>query len=270
MKKHIWALLIVVALLVLGTAPAYAQSAGAGGGSFSNAYLIPEIVCQAGSFSGTSLDCNSQVSGPKVLYGNIKVPSASNKNLLLMASLETAILTNTQVASKNGNQSTSTAKGSIIVTPTIHPCLTNDCSQVGSALTPAQGVTLYPNKVTFNERIQTLSAQLTGLNCTADLTTGVVTCTDPEIIDLILSTTSAHAFNFMVDGLTSGVYQVQLGVQVSTAATSDSLLAGAKATAAVAAGSLVEMIVQAQTPFTTIKMCDPTNIAPDTVNSCGP
>ncbi len=263
--------LVTVAVLLLGTGTAFGQSAGAGGGAFSNAYLIPTIVCEAGFGTNIAPTC-PEVVGPKVLYSTFKVPSASNKNVLLMAALETAILTDTQVASKGGNQSTATAKGSIVVTPIVYQCPSNDCTGAHGPLVDVTtlGATVIPNKVTFNERVQTLTANLLGLNCTANLTTGVVTCTDPEVIDLVLSTTSAHSFNFLVSGLAAGVYQIQLGVAVSTAATADSLQAGARAKVAVAAGSLVDMIVQAETPFTTISICNPTGTAAGSVNSCGP
>jgi hypothetical protein len=51
------------------------------------------------------------------------------------------------------------------------------------------------------------------------------------------------------------VYQVQLGVALEAAATTNALPAGAQAIVGVGAGSLVQMIVQAQTPFDTIKLC---------------
>jgi hypothetical protein len=50
-------------------------------------------------------------------FGNIKTPSASNKNVLIMATLENSILTNTLVASRNGINSNSTASGAVVVRP---------------------------------------------------------------------------------------------------------------------------------------------------------
>src|SRR5262245_31457805 len=94
--------LFSVAALQIGAGAAFAQSAGSGGGSFSNAFLIPTIVCSAGSFDPGTLTCDQAGGGAKVLFGNIKTPSAANKNVLIMATLESSILTNTVVASKNG------------------------------------------------------------------------------------------------------------------------------------------------------------------------
>lgn len=98
----------------------------------------------------------------------------------------------------------------------------------------------------------------------------VLTCTTPETIELILSTTSAHSFNFLVHNLSAGVYQVQLQIGVTTAATSNSLQAGATATVAVGAGSLMNLLVQAQTPFNNITLCGTTAKTGSSPNSCGP
>lgn len=245
---------------------ALAQSAGSGGGSFANAYLIPTVVCSV--TAGATTSCPSG-GGTKVLYGNIKVPSASNKNVILMGSLETSILTDTTVASSGGNRSSSSAQGSIIVTPQIYQCLDAYCNTVSG--TPAAPI--IPSRVTFDERLQTLSASLAGLGCTASTTTGVITCTSPETIELLLSTTSAHSFNFLVNGsLSAGVYQVQLGVQVSETATSTgSVPAGASVQVGVGAGSLIEEILQAQTPFTSVTPCTSTGTTTGSaVTGCGP
>lgn len=265
--------LFTVAALLLCTGAAYAQSAGSGGGSFASAYLIPTIVCQAGTFSANgSTNCSNSGGGPAVLFGDIKVPSASSKGVLVMATLESSILTNTQVASKNGSQSTASASGAVVVTPKVYQCPSNDCSGASGALVDITtlGGLVYPSVVTFNQRAQTLTANLLGLGCTAGLF-GIVTCSSPETIDLILSTTSANGFNFYVQTPGQGVYQVQLGIGLSATASSNSLQAGSIANVGVGAGSLVELIVQAQTPFDTIKLCGANGAgSPGVPNACGP
>ena len=263
-------------LLLCSQQSVFAQSAGSGSGSFANAYLIPSIVCQAGTTSsgngGSTNPACASGGGPAVLYSNIKVPSASNKDVLLLASLETSLLTDTLVSSSGGNKSSSTAMGSIVVTPHVFQCPSNDCSGASGALvectsnTAASPCAVFPNQVTFDERQQTLAASLAGI-CT--LTSGILTCTTPETIELILSTTSAHSFNFLVHNLSAGVYQVQLQVSVTTSATSNSLQAGATAVVGVGAGSLVNLLVQAQTPFNNITLCGSTPNA-GSANSCGP
>ena len=109
--------------------------------------------------------------------------------------------------------------------------------------------------MTFDDRQQILAASLAGV-CT--LTNGILTCTTRETIELILSTTSAHSFNFLVHNLSAGVYQVSLQISVTTSATSKSLHAGATAMVRVGAGSLVNLLVQAQTPFDNITLCGTT------------
>ena len=248
---------IVGLAMVRLSVPAHAQSSGSGGGSFSNAYLIPTVACSAGSFDLSTLTCDKTGGGAKVLFGNIKTPSAANKTVLVMATLESSILTNTLVASKNGQNSTSSAMGSVVVTPKVYFCPNNDCSGASGTLVDiaTMGGSVTPNQVTFNQRLQTLSASLQGLNCTVDATTGVLTCTDPETIGLLLSTMSANGFNFLVQTPGQGVYQVQLGVALESTASTNALPAGAQAMVGVGAGSLVEMLVQAQTPFDSIKLC---------------
>src|SRR5215831_19390254 len=110
---------LVIAMFRVSVPTAHAQSSGSGGCSFSNAYLIPTVACSAGAFDPTTMTCDKTGGGAKVLFGNIKTPSAANKNVLVMATLESSILTNTVVASKGGNNSTSTASASVIVTPKV-------------------------------------------------------------------------------------------------------------------------------------------------------
>src|SRR5262245_26119860 len=246
-----------IAMLQLSAGDALAQSSGSGGGSLSNAFLIPTVVCSAGAFDPSTLTCDKAGGGATVLFGNIKTPSAANKNVLVMATLESSILTNTLVASKNGANSTSTASGSVIIVPKVYLGPGNDCSGASGALVDITtiGGAVTPKQVTFNQRIQTLSASLQGLNCTIDAATGILTCTDPETIGLLLSTMSSNGFNFLVQTPGQGVYQVQLGVALQAPATANALPAGAQAMVGVGAGSLVEMVVQAQTPFDSIKLC---------------
>jgi len=271
------AVLFTSLLLSCSDQPLFAQSSGSGSGSFANAYLIPTVVCQAGATSSGSGGSTNPTcptgGGTSVLYSDIKVPSASSKDVLLMASLETSLLTATQVSSSGGNKSTATAMGSILVTPHVFQCPGNDCSGHSGPLvectsnTAASPCAVFPNQVTFNERQQTLSASLAGI-CT--IVNTVLTCTTPESIELVLSTTSAHSFNFLVHNLSAGVYQVQLEIGVTTVATSNSLQAGATAMVGVGAGSLMNLLVQAQTPFNNITLCGSSPNSGSTPNSCGP
>jgi len=62
---------------------------------------------------------------------------------------------------------------------------------------------------------------------------------------------------------------VQLQIGVTTAATSNSLQAGATAMVGVGAGSLINLLVQAQTPFDSITLCASSPNSGGTPNSCG-
>jgi hypothetical protein len=153
-----------------------------------------------------------------------------------MGSLETALYTDTATASKGGNKQTSTADASIILTPVV---------------TDADGNTysVYPSTVTYDARLQTLSATFNGTDCTADSTTRFVTCTNPETVQLLLSTMSAHTFNFLMPGLPTEVYAINLNIAASTTGSADSVDSRVSVKAGVRAGSLGVLTVQSQTPF---------------------
>ena len=61
--------------------------------------------------------------------------------------------------------------------------------------------------VTYCDRYQKLAARFSGLNCTVTLTGGV-TCADPEELQLVLKTLTAHHFNFIYANATPGVHTV--------------------------------------------------------------
>ena len=256
-------LCLLPAVLLAGSV-AYGQSAGAFSGSFSDGYLIPTVVCAIGTVTLTSGGvpiCSTTASvgsiGTHIVYGpmlssTMHMPNgASDKAILVMASLETTITTDTNVLSGgsggNGGKQTSSASGAIVVTPSI--C---DSSGTNCDLAP-----IFPDHVTFQSQVQTLSANLLGLNCTANTTSGVITCLNPEQIELLLSIGGAHAFNFLVDnsGLGSGVYTLHLGLSVTANASTTSIGGGASVGLAVGAGSLGNLVVQTQTPFNTIGLC---------------
>lgn len=220
---------------------ASAQSAGSFSGAVSNVAIVPTIVCDAGSTSSTNaLNCDNTAANFMQL--NIKV-SNGDSSLLVGGSLETSILTNTSTTGGGGKQ-TASATGSIIVTMAVDGQL----APVGCTSNCPVGVA-YPPKVTYDERQQTLT---TNLGNTCSTVSGVTTCTSPESIQLILSTTSAHAFNFIVPGLPGGNHTVTFKIAVATDATATSLLAGAEAQAAVGVGSLTAQVVKTLTPFDSI------------------
>jgi hypothetical protein len=228
----------VVALVAgadFAASPAMAASAKFAA-EVSNFELVPTSVCST-SNTGTNT-CSS--SWTTVLSTTIKTPN--QKDLLIGGSLETGVGTETKVAAKNGNNSTSSASATIKVRVLVDGQAASIC---GGSTCP-NGVA-YPFEVTYNARVQNLSATLLGTDCTANLTTGVVTCSSPEIIDLLIKTTSANSFNFVAPNLTPGTHSVELQVEVAESASSDTLSAGASATAEVGVGTLTVQDVQATT-----------------------
>ena len=149
-----------------------------------------------------------------LLGATIKAPAAKSRVFLIGASLQTGILTGSQIAGGTGKQS-STATGSIVVTPEV------------TYGPHGKKVRVWPPAVTFDERSQTLTANLSGCLTNLDSTTGlpVVSCTEPETIGLILSTLSAHSFNFLAENVGSGVYTVKLNIGATATATSSSIAA---------------------------------------------
>ncbi|PYN96894.1 MAG: hypothetical protein DMD89_17285 [Candidatus Rokuibacteriota bacterium] len=209
MKKCVlvWAVALVLTLLV--SARAFAQSAGSFAGDFVGVDIIKTIVCSAGDLD---LTCSS--GGSAFLGATIKAPAAKSKVFLIGASLQTGILTGSQIAGGTGKQS-STTTGSIVVTPEV------------TYGPHGKKVRVWPPAVTFDERSQTLTANLLGCLTNLDSTTGlpVVSCTEPETIGLILSTLSAHSFNFLAENVGSGVYTVKLNIGATATATSSSIAA---------------------------------------------
>lgn len=127
--------------------------------------------------------------------------SGSPKDLVIGLSAETNLLTSTTVASKGGDKSTAWVEGAIEMCV---ETVSDEGTMIGA-----------PGVVTFDKRKQELWAKLAGLNCTADLTTGLVTCLDPEEIGLLLNTTAAHHFNFVAQNPGPGAITVNAYARVT-------------------------------------------------------
>lgn len=191
------------------------------------------VALQTGcSTPGCSADSDWQT----ILRSQIKM--ANGKDLFINPSLQCGIVTDTTVKSLGGSTDSSEARGTVRVRVKITP------AGGGSAIyaQPNSGVdaTNTPNAgITYCDRIQTLRAKFSGLNCTANLTTGEVTCQDPEELQLILKTLNANSFNFVAANLSSGTYtvdvQARTSANVSTIGSNGSL---GNANAFIGAGSV--------------------------------
>jgi hypothetical protein len=108
--------------------------------------------------------------------------------------------------------------------------------------------------VTYCDRLQRLEAKFAGLNCTANLDTGVVTCEDPEELRLLLETLNANAFNFLLANVKAGVHTIEVQARAQADVDiSGTELGEAKAEAFVGLGSMlvetIRLIQGAETEF---------------------
>jgi hypothetical protein len=142
-----------------------------------------------------------------VLTTHIKTPNG--KELAIGASLQCGLVSDTTVRSKNGDLDSSAARGKIAVRVQItQPDGSVVYAQPDNGADLDNDIPLSAQGVTYCDRYQKLAAKFSGLNCTASLATGVVTCADPEELQLILQTLSANHFNFLHANAKPGVQKV--------------------------------------------------------------
>lgn len=166
-----------------------------------------------------------------VLKAQIK--TANQKDLFINPSLQCGIVTDTTVKSLNGSLDTAEARGTIRVRVQITApdgsTRYAEPNGTGATADPAERNT---DGLVYCDRIQTLKAKFSGLNCDADLVTGEVTCADPEELQLILKTLNANSFNFVAADVASGVHTIEIQARTSANIGVDSQngsLAGAEA-----------------------------------------
>jgi hypothetical protein len=211
MNKFVSTLAIVAVFAMCGATPAFAGPSSKFAAAASNVTLVPMSV--------------GSVPWKTVLSTSIKTPN--KKDLLIGASFETALYTQTQVKGKNGSTDAASASATLEVR-----LLIDGVANVA-----------YPNWVVYDKRAQTLSATLGGvisscqdLNGDGVITVGTECVVTDEMIELILETMAAHHYNFIVANLSSGTHTVEVQVRIDT---TDGAGAGtASAMAGVGRGSL--------------------------------
>ncbi len=209
----LWSAAVAVAGFL--AAPAYAQSAKA-------AWRFEELIGLTANTGGTT-----DTGWVNVLTTHIKTPNG--KELAIGASLQCGLVTDTTVRSKNGDLDSSASRGKIAVRVEItQPDGTVIYAQPNNGADLETDIPLNGDGVTYCDRYQKLEARFSGLNCTADLTTGAVTCLDPEELQLVLKTLSANHFNFIHANAVPGVHKVS----VQARAQAGFLLGGTKLGAA--------------------------------------
>jgi hypothetical protein len=126
----------------------------------------------------------------------------------------TGLYTSTQVKGNGtGSTSSATAMGSVEVRVVLDPTFDSNGNLVS-------GTFAQPDKtgsgVIFDQRVQTLTANL-GYIFTDCFAQGGTDCTlTPEQITLALDTTSAHSFNFILLNVGTGTHKVALQARIAS------------------------------------------------------
>src|SRR5262245_11647950 len=189
------------------------------------------------AFSTSDLTLVQQTSSTNgwvtILSAPVKTPAS--KELLINASLEAGLFTQTKVSSKNNKKDTSTASVAIQV----------------QALVDGQPAP--PGTVTYAARTQTLSATLEGaiagcltIVTNADGTQSIIldpNCVTPEEIELILSTLNAASFSFVASNVPVGDHTISLQARISSSTSVQNGTASAEGL--VGKGTVVVQIVRA-------------------------
>ena len=162
---------------------------------------------------------------------------ASWKDLVVDVSLESTVMTQTEVKSKGGTKDTSTAMAGIYV-----QVLASEAGDDGLFNT-ADDITyvMEPGVVTFARRSQTMSAVFQGLIDQCIDAEGHVILSDDcltyEELNLIVDTTNANAFNFVQRDLAQGDYLIEVQAMINSDTTKAN--GSATATAMIGKGSAI-------------------------------
>ena len=209
-------LLTTAAALVLCSSLTFAQSSKA------TAQITTITVCANSNSMAQCVAPNSQ-NIPTGVWHNIMTTSIKTSNvadLFVDTSLVTGLYTSTQVKGNgNGSTSTASAMGGVQVRVVMDPQFDSSGNVVG-------GTYAYPDDqgtgVTFDQRIQTLSANLGNIftDCFANGGNTGTGCTlTQEQITLALETSSAHSYNFILVNVGTGTHTLLIQAQVNTSAT---------------------------------------------------
>jgi hypothetical protein len=157
---------------------------------------------------------------------NASLKTSNTTDLFISPSLVTGLYTNTQVKGKTSgtpDSETATAVGSVAVRVLLD-C--TDCAAPGDAqgsTTPSWRAAGYPDNngsgIVYDARIQQLTATLGQAITSTCLDLVALTNSCPaEVIDLILDTTSAHTFNFILLNVGSGQHTITVQARLNTGA----------------------------------------------------
>jgi len=184
--------LAAVAVLATGNAPLRATAAQSS----------PSAKATAAISQTQLVAATASAEWDTILSNTIHTPN--KKDLFVDVSLEAGLMTRTMAASRGGNKDTSVAKAEVRVR-----CMID-------------GEMAYPGEIILNSRTQELSATLDGLisSCFIIDENGNVVldedCVEPEEIELVLSTMSAHSYNFIYPDCGTGVHTFEIQTKVVT------------------------------------------------------
>jgi hypothetical protein len=192
---------------------------------------------------------SSAIQGKRISIMTTSLATSNSTSFLVDASLITGLLTNTTVKSNNGGSSSASATGSVEVGVVMDG--TFDANGVWNG----DGTVAAPGFVSFDTRAQTLTATLGQALSGCTIVNGIVQCTalTDETIQLILDTTSAHSFEFVLPNVgvapNSTPHRIDIVASVSSS-TLSSGLGTALASACYGAGSLTVDAVRLGHGFT--------------------
>jgi len=228
MRRIMFALAVIAGM---AAKDAYAQSSKA-------AWRFEELIDLASAAASDSVPADPNDTGwQTILTTHIKTPNA--KELAMGVSLQCGLITDTTVRSKGGELDSAEAQSRIKIRVRVtQPDGTVVFAEPDNGADLEEVLLEGDSGLTYCDRFQKLAARLAGLNCTAD-DEGVVTCTDPEELQLILKTLNAHHFEFLHANAVPGVQRVEVQARAQSAVALDGTRLGAAGTAAfVGAGAL--------------------------------
>src|SRR5258708_8572485 len=208
----------MLVFITFGVLSASSMFAGSLPASKAAAQVSTVTVC-ANSNTGQSVSPCTNINGwgqwLDVMTTQIKASNVAD--IFAGVSLVTGIYTSTTVkGNATGATSTAVAEGTVRVRVLLDSSSANcQASCTGFSTLPDLN-----NGVTFDQRIQSLSANL-GYIFTAQCAASPTTCTlTPEEITLVLDTTSAHSFNFILPNVGTGIHTLTVQAQINTTNTS--------------------------------------------------
>ena len=192
---------------------ASAQGTPSAKATFAFSTLVNLTACNTLDSAGCT--GNTESGWKPFLRQQIKL--ANQKDLFFNTSLQCGIVTDTTVKSLNGSLDTAEARGTIRVRIKVTaPDGSFTYAQPSTGVDATNTSDGTNGGVVFCDRIQTLKASFSGLDCFAAALDGAVTCTNPESLQLILKTLNANAFNFIAPNLGSGVHKIEVQARSST------------------------------------------------------